>query len=169
MATVPLAASVGQACGQSLETAIKATYLYKFAPFAEWPAAAFAGPAAAFVICIQGADPFGALLDRAVASQRLNGRPIVVERVNRLDAASGCQLAYLGGSASQSRGAALQAVRGAPVLTVTDEADGGGPHGMIHFVLKSGRVRFLVDLRQAEAAGVVISSKLLALAVAVNR
>ena len=169
LAALSLAAWMEPACGQSLDTAVKATYLYKFAPFAEWPAAAFAGPAAAFVICIQGADPFGALLDRAVAGQRLNGRPIVVQRLSRLDAASACQIAYIAGSPSQSRAAALQAVGGAPVLTVTDEADGAAPRGILHFVLKDGRVRFLVDLRQADAAGVTISSKLLALAVTVSR
>jgi hypothetical protein len=157
------------AMATALEAAVKAAYLYKLAPFAGWPAGAFAGPTSPFVICVQGADPFRRVLDDAVAGQKVAGRPIVVSRLNRVDGASGCQLAYLAGSASQPRAAALEALRGSHVLTVTDEANGAGPHGMIHFVLRSGRVRFEVDLRQAEAAGVTISSKLLALAVSVVR
>jgi len=49
----------------SLETAVKATYLYKFAPFVTWPQRP--GP---FVICVVGRDPFGPVLDQAVAGQR---------------------------------------------------------------------------------------------------
>ena len=48
-------------------------------------------------------------------------------------------------------------------------AAGPGPHGIVHFVPDGGRVRFQVDIRQAEAAGLTISSKLLALAVRVVR
>lgn len=169
LAALALLTPLAAARSQSLELAVKATYLYKLAPFAGWPASAFAGPGAPFMICVQGADPFRNLLDRAVAGQRVGGRPILVQRLTRLDSASGCQLAYVAGSASQPRAAALQAVRGAPVLTVTDEADGAGPRGIIHFVLSGGRVRFVIDMRQAEAAGVSLSSKLLALALSVVR
>jgi hypothetical protein len=151
------------------ELAVKATYLYKLAPFAGWPASAFSGPTAPFVICVQGADPFRELLDDAVAGQQVGGRTIVITRLNHIDAASGCHLAYLGGSEIQPRGAALQALTGTHILTVTDESSGAGPRGMIHFVLRDGRVRFEIDLRQADAAGLTISSKLLALAVTVAR
>lgn len=153
----------------SLQAAVKAAYLYKLAPFVAWPADTFAGPTSPFVICVQGADPFHRTLDDAVAGHEVGGRAIVVTRLGRVDGASGCQLAYLAGSTVQSRAAAIEALRGTHVLTVTDEANGAGPHGMIHFMLRGGRVRFEVDLRQAEAAEVTISSKLLALAVAVVR
>jgi hypothetical protein len=153
----------------TLEAAVKATYLYKLAPFAAWPTDAFPSPSAPFVICVQGPDPFNHALDQAVAGRKIGGHPIVVSRLSRVGPGSGCQLAYLGGSPAQPRAAALDALRGTHVLTVTDEANGPGPHGMIHFVLRGGRVRFEIDLRQAEAAGVAISSKLLALAVSVVR
>jgi hypothetical protein len=153
----------------TFQAAVKAAYLCRLAPFAGWPAGTFATPTAPLVICVQGADPFQRPLDEAVAGQAVGGHPVVVARLGRIDRASGCQIAYLAGAAAQPRAAALQALTGAPVLTVTDEAVGAGPHGMIHFVLRGGRVRFEVDLRQAEAAGVTISSKLLALAVSVTR
>jgi hypothetical protein len=40
---------------------------------------------------------------------------------------------------------------------------------MIHFVTQGGRVRFQIDEGTARASGLKISSKLLALAVAVDR
>ena len=155
--------------GQSLEPSAKANDLYMLAQIVAWPANAFASPTSPFVICLQGPDPFQGLLDRIVARQRIDDRPILVERLAKLDSASRCHLAYLAGSAAQSRAAALDAVRGAPVLTVTDDAGGPGPRGIVHFVLAKGRVGFEVDMRLAETAGVTVSSKLLALAVRVVR
>jgi hypothetical protein len=158
----------GASRGQSPEIA-KANDLYMLARFATWPPTAFAGAGAPFVICIQGPDPFQRRLDETVAGQRVGGRPIEVARLMKLDAGSGCAVAYVSGSAAQSRTAALEAVRAAPVLTVTDDVAGPGPRGIVHFVLVGGRVRFELDTRLADAAGVTISSRLLALAVRVVR
>jgi hypothetical protein len=64
---------------------------------------------------------------------------------------------------------ALEAVDGAPVVTVTDEARAGAAHGMFHFLQEGLRLRFSADAAQAAQSGVAISSKVLALAVAVKR
>lgn len=64
----------------SLERAVKATYLWKFAPFVEWPANAFKSPDSPFVICVLGGNPFGNFLDEAVAGQRILGRPVLIRR-----------------------------------------------------------------------------------------
>lgn len=152
----------------ALELAVKATYLYKLAPFVTWPATAQPAPSAPLVICVQGVDPFGAVLDRAVSGQAAGGHPLAVRRLAKIDAVSGCQIAYVGGGAAQSRTQALQAVAGVPVLTVTDEAR-GGQAGIVNLVLDGGKVRFAIDTEQADQNGVAISSKLLALAVAVKR
>ncbi len=153
---------------EPLELAVKATYLYKLAPFITWPSAA--GEASApLVICIQGKDPFGALIDRAVAGQRIEGRPVVVRRIPKIDAASGCQIAYIGGSDVQPETAALRDIGRAPVLTVTDQERGAGSPGDVHLVLLDGRVRFVIDNGQAQQQGLAISSKLLALALKVKR
>ena len=149
----------------ALELAVKATYLYKLAPFVTWPAAAAGAPLA---ICVQGSDPFGQMLDRAVAGQKVGDRPVVLKRLARLESASGCQIAYVAGSQAQSPAQALQAVAGAPVLTVTDAARGGS-RGIVNLVLDGGKVRFSIDVGQADANGIAISSKLLALAVEVRR
>ncbi|WP_443749424.1 YfiR family protein [Asticcacaulis solisilvae] len=146
----------------ALETSVKATYLYKFAPFVTWPQS---DPSKPFTICVVGADPFGAVLDQAVAGQVYAQRPIQVTRLETVSKQSGCDIAYLGGSRAQPVEAGLQALRGAPVLTVTDE---GTPEGMIAFRLADGHVRFRIDQDAADEAGLTISSKLLSLALAVK-
>ena len=155
---------------EPLELAVKATYLYKLAPFVTWPASAWADQGAPLVICIQGKDPFGPLVDRAIAGQRVAGRPVAVKRLPRIDGASGCQIAYIGGSDVQPEAVALKEIGRAPVLTVTDEAHGPGVAAAdVHLVLSEGRVRFMIDNAQAQQQGLAISSKLLALAVRVKR
>jgi len=156
----------GAARGQeSLEIAVKAAYLYKFAPFVGWPAAALGGPADPFAICVVGADPFGAVLDRAVAGQQVAGRPIVVRRFAQAARAQPCQIAYLGVARGQSGKEALRVLRGAPVLTVTDAS---AARGMIDLVISEGRVRFRIDDAAAADSGLTISSKLLSLALSVT-
>lgn len=161
------AQSGGQA--ETLELAVKATYLYKLAPFVSWPPGAWSEPNAPLVICVQGADPFGPVLDRATEGQTVGAHSVVVRRLARLDADSGCQIAFIAGSVGQSLAQALLAVSGAPVLTVTDESRAAAPRGIVNLVLEGGKVRFTIDAAQADRSGLVISSKLLALALAVKR
>lgn len=149
---------------ESLETAVKATYLYKLAPFVEWPSA-FSGPDDPLAICVVGDDPFGAVLDRAVAGQHVGPHPIALRRIAVIHGREGCAMMFLAGSRAQSVAQALRVVRGEPVLTVTD---GDGPHGMVDFVLVEGRVRFRIDDQAAAESGLRISSKLLGLAVSVT-
>lgn len=151
---------------RSLEYPVKANYLVRFAAFVQWPNAAFAAPASPVVVCVLGADPFGASLDKAAAAQAVNGRPVAVRRLAKVDARSGCHVLYVGRSRGQSQSDALKAVAGAPVLTVTDFS---GPRGVIHFAVVGNKVKFHIDERMAAAGGMTISSRLLALALSVRQ
>jgi hypothetical protein len=153
----------GPGDAQSLETAVKATYLYKFAPFVDWPPRVFENGASPLVVCVQGEDPFGALLDQAIAGQRVSGHPVVARRLETVDANSGCHIAYVAGSRRQSQAEALKALRGAGTLTVTD-----GGAGAVRFVVVDNRVRFEVDTAELAADGLTLSSKLLSLALSVR-
>lgn len=167
-AVLAVGAAGGREAGaQPLEAAVKAAFLPKFAPYVIWPAPAVPGPGAPFVICVVGRDPFGALLDDAAGDERPGGSPLMVRRLDRIDRASGCHIAYIGGSDGQSVTAAVKALGGAPVLTVTD-ARTSRERGMVHFELKGGRVRFHIDAAAAERAGLGLSSKLLGLALTVR-
>lgn len=151
-----------------LEYAVKATYLYKFTPFVGWPREAFGAPTASLNICVVGRDPFGSLLDRAVGGQYLDARPIAVRRMAVADRDASCHVMYVGSSTEQSAAQALMAVRGRPVLTVTDSAQGPDARGIVHFVVHANRVRFTIDNRAAAENGLVLSSKLLSLALSID-
>jgi YfiR/HmsC-like len=166
-----LLAPTAAAANPPLELEVKAAYLAKFAPFVVWPQTAFTSPSAPLVLCVQGDDPFGRVLDRLTQGQNVGHHPVVVRRMARLTPDSGCQIAYLAGSPAQSQADALHVVNGRPVLTVTDadgDADSNGK-GIVRLVLIDGRVRFMVDAGRAGQSGLSISSKLLALAADVKR
>jgi hypothetical protein len=108
------------------------------------------------------------VLDEAAAGQRVGGRPVMVRRLLVLVRSSGCDMVYVTGSPAQPVAAALDAVRGTPVLTVTDAERYGGPSGIVNFVEVNNRVRFEIDDAEAAGNGLAVSSKLLSLAVAVR-
>lgn len=152
----------------SLEYAVKATYLYKLAPFVNWPPRTFTAPNAPFQICIVGDDPFGDYLERAVAGHSLGAHPFTVRRLDKLQAGDDCQIAFIGRLSRQSLGDALAAVQGRPVLTVTDSNITDESGSIMQFVIENGRVRFDIDTNAAARNHLAISSKLLNLALAVK-
>ena len=161
----PLA--IARADDASLEYKVKATYLYKFGAFVDWPSSAFGSPASPLTVCVAGKDPFGGILDKATEGQTVADRPVVVRRLDLVAHNSGCQILYIGASDRQSVGQALDAVRGTGVLTVTDE-ESGDTAGIIHFVIQDNHVRFDIDDQAAAENGLTVSSKLLGLALSVR-
>lgn len=161
-------AGVREAKAQPLEAAVKAAFLPKFVPYVSWPPPATPAPGEPYVICVVGRDPLGSLLDNSASGERLGTSPIAVRRLVRIDRDSGCHMAFIGGSAVQPIGAALGALNGAPVLTVTDGRL-ARQRGMVHFDLRGGRVRFHIDDAAAHRAGLGLSSKLLSLALSVRQ
>jgi hypothetical protein len=150
----------------SLEYAVKAAYLPKFVPFITWPENAFANPNAPVTICVLGSDPFGGRLEQAAGELKSGDRTIAVRYLSASDGSASCQLIFLGKGDETVAEGTLDAVKGKPVVTVTDS--GLKAHGVISFVIEANHVRFDIDEASAAQGGVVISSKLLNLAHAVK-
>lgn len=149
----------------SIEQAVKASYIFKFAPFIEWPPGAFGGAGAPFAICVTGQDPFGPVLDDVVRGQKIRGRAIVLRRLNAATPVAGCHIVFMGHP--RDAGTTVPPPSG-PVLTISD-AGSGAPPGMIQFVKQGSRVRFQIDDAAARANGITVSSKLLGLSLAAGK
>lgn len=152
-----------------VEAAVKATYLYKLGPYVAWPDSALPAPGDPALLCVVGADVFGDLLADAVAGESLAGHPIAVRRMATAAEARDCMIAFLAGSDRETVAAGLATLQGAPVLTVTDDGNGAGARGMVHFVVVGDNVRFAIDDHAAWQSGLVFSSKVLELALSVKR
>jgi hypothetical protein len=165
LAAVALVCAGLPAQTQTLEFAVKANYLVRFAAFVEWPAEAFASPTAPITLCVIGRDPFGVELDRAVRGQAAHGRALAVRRLRATESIAACHIAYVGAGGAVDAALGNKAVPTA--LTVTDETS-GAERGAIHFVVVDKRVRFAVDQSVAARAHLTIDSRLLSLAVSVK-
>src|SRR6185437_10288938 len=136
-----------------------ATYLYKLAPFVNWPPGTFTSPDAPFDICVLGPDPFDDFLEKAVIGRRLGTHPFKVLRLDAAAAGDDCQVVFISNARAEQVHAALQAFDGRPVLTVTDSGQAGASGSIVQFV---------IDNAAAERNHLAISSKLLGLALAVK-
>lgn len=163
-----LFAGAAPASAAVTENDVKAAFLPKFARYVNWPAAAAPTGSDPFVLCVIGGNPFGDGLDAAARAQSVDGRRILVRRLDSASGSAGCQIAYVAGSKSESVANLLAGLRGKPILTVTDSSNGSS-RGIIHFSIVAGRVRFAIDEADASRRGLTISSRLLALALSVKQ
>jgi len=141
------------------EAAVKAAFVYNFAKFVEWPANTAAKDA--MTLCVAGTRPeLAASLD-GLAGKSVQGHPLEVK--NNVDVADlhTCHVLYLGNDARPLAG---QARGQAGLLTVGDIPGFAQSGGMIGLFSEGNKIRFEVNPRRAEAAGLKISSQLLKLA-----
>lgn len=144
---------------------VRAVFLLNFTKFVSWPPEVFVGTAAPVVIGVLGPDPFGAVLDGAVAGETVGGRPLVVRRFAGFEDLTACHLLYISGTEGSDLPRLLERLKGSPVLTVGEESRRFTARGgMIGFLLEQDEVHFDINRKAAEAAGLKVSSRLLRLA-----
>jgi hypothetical protein len=145
------------------EYEVKAAFLFHFARLTDWPASALP-EGEPFVVAVLGHDPFGPALDRVLEKQTAHGRPLEVVRAPLDSPPPGAHIVFVGAPPREA-GQALRQFKGKPVLTV-GEVDGfGAAGGIVNFVVTAdGRVRFEINVREAEASGLRMSSQVLKLA-----
>jgi hypothetical protein len=148
------------------EYEVKATYLYKFGRFVEWPARAESD---SFTICVLGQDPFGPALNAIIANETIAGKSVVAKRIPAPQDAANCRVLFIGLSENTRLKQILTTLRDASVLTVSDLPEFTQRGGMVQFISEGDRVRFEVNLATAERAGLTLSSELLKVAINVRR
>src|SRR5215469_11328397 len=85
----------GSAPPPSLEYAVKATFLYKFIPFVQWPAGAFEAADSPVIICVFGNDAVSTLIDDAVSNQHAEQRGLSVRHLDAPRRDTGCHILYV--------------------------------------------------------------------------
>ena len=144
------------------ELKLKAAFMLKFALYVEWPETAFASPTNAIVFGVLGRDPFGKALEETLNGQSVDKHPVVIKR-GRLADLSDCHVIFVSASERERWRAQQLRLQAKPVLTVSDLEEFAANGGMIGLKRKQGAVRFDINRKAAEAAGLKISSRLLKL------
>jgi len=150
------------------EYQVKAAYLYNFGRFITWPARIAAGKDDSFAVCVLGQDPFGQTLDSTLGGEALDGKPVEVRRITRPQQAGDCRILFISSAEEKHLREILAALNQVGVLTVSDMAGFTRRGGMIQFVLEGDRIRFEINLANAESARLVLSSELLKVATTVK-
>jgi hypothetical protein len=152
------------ALAQPTEQEVKAALIFNITRFVEWPANAFASPAAPLVVAILGQDDVSDVLEPMVLQKSVNGHPLVVRRVRTVEEARKCHVLYVASSEKKRADAILEAVGDASTLTVADIENFAKRGGHVNLVLDDQRVQVFVNPSRAEESHLKISAKLLSLA-----
>jgi hypothetical protein len=149
------------------EPAIKAAYLYHFAKFAEWPAAALP-PGAPIVMCVTDDTRVAKALEDATTGRDAGGHALVVRKVELDGPVRTCHVLYANGLDNRRAGELIETLRGAPVLSVSDFDTFAQLGGIAHLFVEQGRMRFAVNVDATTRNKLRLSSRLLSLAVIVK-
>jgi hypothetical protein len=149
------------------EAQVKSAYLLNFAKFVKWPSQSFSGSNDPITFCSAPTSAVFGPLGNLIADKSIGGRSLVLRSVSTAKTIKGCHVLFVdaGSTALLHDPSTLSGV-----LAFADSAEierANAP--VVTFVLVDSRVRFKIDTRAAERAGLTISSKLLELAVEVKQ
>ncbi len=156
------------------DTHIEAAFLVNFVRYTDWPSARLADPGAPYVVGVVGSadvvDNIGAV---AAAAGFINGRRIEVHRIPIVDGARRQDaidrlrrnhVVFVHLSAADDEDDVLRALRGQPVLTVSDIPGFADAGGMLGLVRLRSHLAFEANPAAIRAAGLLVSAKVLKLA-----
>ncbi len=148
---------------KSSEYIVKATFLYNFAKFVEWPADAFEGPDAPVILCILGEDIFGDAL-KTIENKVIRGRNLLIRQCQDTNETKGCHILFISPSEDEKLPKILSDMKGMPSLTVSDTEGFVQSGGIIRFFTMGNKIRFEINPEAAKLSHLKISSRLLKLA-----
>ena len=154
----------GAAGPATLEYQVKATFLYNFTKFIEWPAGALAAGDAPFEVGIVGSNPFGPYLAESMAGESVRGRPVRVVEFRGPEDVRPCAVLFVPDAMGDRLADITARLGGAPVLLIGESPGFAERGGTINFFMLDNKVRFEINPTAARAVGLQISSKLLAIA-----
>ena len=153
---------------QGLEMRVEAAFLYSFARFVEWPDDSAAPTSTPVTFCVLGSAPLEDALEQSLVGKTINGHPVLMRRIVRPEDTLNCRVAFIGSDERKRLPAVLEAVNGAPVLTVSDFEQFASHGGMIQLIKEGNKFRFAVNVDALTRHGLRASSKLLQLAEVVH-
>ncbi len=151
------------------EHQVKAAFVFNFVKFVEWPAGAFADERTPIQIGVAGKGAILEALEAAVKGKEVGGRELVVRRVETPEEASQVNVLFLGADVDAGLTTWLAAAAKTNVLTIGESEVFQKSDGMIAFVWQGDRLRFEINVAEAERARLRVSAQLLKLASKVRK
>ena len=151
---------VAAAADLASEAAIKAAFVYNFAKFVEWQSEP-AGSTGEVRVCVAGVDSELSGTVAALEGRPVQSRSVSVKRDVKASDIDGCHILLVGANAKP----VADAARGRPgILSISDVRGFAASGGVIELFNDEGKIRFEINPRAAQKAGLKVSSQILKLA-----
>jgi hypothetical protein len=151
------------------EYQVKAAFLFHFAQFVDWPASVMNSGDPSLILCIFDDEPRRQELQSTIDGKTIGVRVFHVRLITQPQEIQGCNILFLSRDEVRRQASILKSLRGMPILTVGETANFLSDGGMIRFHLENDKIRFDINLGDAEASHLKISSRLLLLATLVTQ
>lgn len=145
------------------EYEVKAAYLYNFAKFVDWPAAAFPRENTPLTICIVGKSPLNEVIE-SLAGKSIKNRRLVIRQFSKIEDLNECHILFINAAVKSSLSQIVASIALRPILTVSDSKGFAATGGIIEFVPVGDKIRFKISNQAAQHVNLRISSHLLRLA-----
>lgn len=145
------------------EDQAKTSLIFNLTKFVEWPQTA---PDRTLNLCVFREDSIAPTL-ATLRDKTSKGLVLRTPRADTTDEARSCQVLFVGRGEQSSLRPLVRALRGQPVLVVSDIPDSAATGAAVEVFLDGRRLAFKINKGAADAAGIKLSSQLLSLAKAV--
>jgi hypothetical protein len=152
--------------GKLSEYEVKASYLYNFAKYVDWPTAALPGEASPLTMCIIGNSHLNEDIE-SLSGKTIKNRRLAVHYLGKHDDPGVCNILFINAAEKASVTQILASLAARSILTVSDGKGFAAAGGIIEFILLDDKIRFKINNRAAQHVNLRISSHLLRLATAV--
>jgi hypothetical protein len=148
---------------QPSEYQIKAAFIFNFAKFVEWPAAAFPKASSPLIVGVLGENPFNDALEKMIKNKKVDEHPVIIMQYRAATDATNCHILFISSSEKARLPQILNQLNGRSVLTIGEMPGFTEAGGMINFVLEGTKIRFQINNDAAINSRLKISAKLLGL------
>lgn len=144
------------------ERDVKAAVIYNMIKFTDWPADHKGSTASTLSVCRIDDDASISLLE-SIAGKSVRNKNIAVRHVSSLTQLKDCDVLFIEGSQQAQLSRIVDLSAPSKILTIGDTEGFAEKGVMINLYKKDSRIRFEVNLKALEQAGLKISANVLKL------
>ena len=152
------------------ESTLKAVYIEKFTRFIEWPkASGIDDTSRPFVVGIIGESDLEPVMRSIFAARKIRDKDVVIRHLSPDSEELGdCHLLFISHISKEKLQKVLTAIKGKPVLTVSDTENFATSGVLINFYVLQHRLRFEINELAVRKSPLTFSYRLMQIATIVN-
>ncbi|MDE3016732.1 MAG: YfiR family protein [Pseudomonadota bacterium] len=161
------APSPARADGGSNEYLVKAAFIYNFIKYVEWPGDKAVSAQSNIDVCVVGQSGLNDAGSVFTAASTPRLKLTLTEEKSLHAIPRHCHILFVARSEEDRLDKILAALKGKPVLTVSDIGRFAERGGMIGFMTEDNKIKLVINTRPATVAGMRIDAQLLEIALKV--